>query len=57
MTQTLPFPERLVERKTSISLPEFDIVVELNNSYVKIPLLQDIKDIPIYIKKNKEIMY
>jgi len=31
MTQTPPFPERLVDQKSSISLPEFDIIDELKN--------------------------
>ena len=38
-----------------MSLPEFDILDELKNSYVKIPLLQEIKDIPIYEKTIKEL--
>ena len=55
MTQTPPFLERLVDQKTSISLPKFDIMDELKNSYVKIPFLQAIKDIPIYTKTIKEL--
>jgi len=55
MNQTPPFLERLVEQKTSTSLPEFDILDELKNSYVKIPLLQAIKYIPIYTKTIKEL--
>lgn len=55
MTQTPPFPERLVEQKTSISLPKFDILDEIKNSYVKIHLLRAIKDIPIYTKTIKEL--
>ena len=39
MTQTPPYPERLVEQKIPMSLPEFDILDELKNSYVKIPFL------------------
>jgi len=43
MTQTPPFPERLVDHKPSIYIPEIDIIDELKNSYVKIPLFQAIK--------------
>jgi hypothetical protein len=35
--------------------PEFDILNELKNICVKIPLLQAIKDIPVYIKVVKEL--
>jgi len=55
MTQTPPFLERLVDHKTSIFLPKFDLIDELKNSYVKIPLLQNVKDIPIYTKTIKEL--
>ena len=50
MTQTLPYLERLIQQNIPISLPEFSILDELKNTYVKIPLLQEIKDIPIYAK-------
>jgi hypothetical protein len=53
--QTPPFPERLVKEKLPISLPEFDVLDELRNVCVKIPLLQAIKDIPIYTKAIKEL--
>ena len=36
-------------------LPEFDILDELKNTYVKIPLLQATKEIPIYAKTIKEL--
>ena len=55
VTYTPPFPERLVKEKPSISLPDFDVLNELTNVYVKIPLLQAIKDIPIYTKAVKEL--
>ena len=42
-----PFPERLVIEKTVVH-PEYNILNELKNICIKIPLLQDIKDIPIY---------
>ena len=35
--------------------PEYNVLNELNNVYVKIPLLQDIKDMPIYNKLIKEL--
>jgi hypothetical protein len=53
--QAPPFPERLVKEKLPISLPEFDVLDELRNVCVKIPLLQAIKDIPIYTKEIKEL--
>eukprot|EP00253_Pinus_taeda_P017978 PITA_17978 len=54
-TQTPPYPERLVEQSKEITLPEFDILDELKNAYVKIPLLKEIKEIPIYAKTIKEL--
>jgi hypothetical protein len=54
--QTPPFPERLVKEKLPISLLEFDVLDELRNVCVKIPLLQAIKDIPIYTKAIKEFV-
>ena len=55
ITQTPPFPERLIREKLPISLPEFDVLDELKNVCVKIPILQDIKDIPIYTKEIREL--
>ena len=54
-TQTPPYPERLVEQQNKTILPEFDILDELKNAYVKIPLLKAIKEIPIYAKTIKEL--
>jgi hypothetical protein len=45
----------LVKEKLPISLPEFDVLDELRNVCVKIPLLQAIKDIPIYTKEIREL--
>ena len=45
----------MVKEKPSISLPDFDVLNELTNVYVKIPLLHAIKDIPIYTKAIKEL--
>ena len=49
-----PFLERLVIEKPVVH-PEYDILNELKNICVKIPLLQAIKDIPIYSKGIKEL--
>ena len=50
-----PFPDRLVQIKPPLSIPQFDVLDELKNVYIKIPLLQAIKDIPIYTKAIKEM--
>ena len=47
-----PFPERLVIEKPVVHL-EYNILNELKNICIKIPLLQVIKDIPIYSKVKK----
>jgi hypothetical protein len=49
-----PFPERLQIEK-SITPLEFDFVAELKNICVKIPLLQALKDIPIYTKTIRDL--
>jgi hypothetical protein len=49
-----PFLERLMIEKPVV-YPKFDIVGELNNLYVNIPLLQAMQDIPIYAKTIKEL--
>jgi hypothetical protein len=46
-----PFPKRMMIEKPIVYL-DFDIVGELRNLYIKIPLLQDI---PIYAKTIKEL--
>eukprot|EP00253_Pinus_taeda_P006506 PITA_06506 len=48
------FPERLVIPRP-IQQPNFDILGELQNLYIKIPFLQAIQDIPIYAKTIKEL--
>ena len=54
ITKAPSYLERLViEKPTTQS--EFDILNELKNICVKIPLLQSIKDIPIYSKVVKEL--
>ena len=45
ITQTPSYPERLIEKKIEMNLPEFYILDELKNAYVEIPLLQAIKEI------------
>ena len=55
ITQTPPFQERLIREKLPTSLPEFDVLDELKHVYVKIPLLQSIKDISICTKVIKEL--
>jgi len=50
-----PFPDRLVQAKLPMSIPQFDVLDELKNVYIKIPLMQAIKDIPIYTKAMKEL--
>ena len=46
------YPDWLVIKKPT-TWPEFDILNDLKNICVKIPLLQSIKDIPIYSKVVK----
>ena len=53
-TSSPPFPERLVIPRP-IQYPDFDILGELKNMYIKIPFLQAIQDIPIYAKTIKEL--
>eukprot|EP00253_Pinus_taeda_P026627 PITA_26627 len=50
-----PFPDQLVHIKPPLSIPQFDVLDELKNVYIKIPLLQAIKDIPIYTKAIKDM--
>ena len=49
-----PFPERLVIEKPVVH-PEYNIMNELKSICIKIPLLQAIKDMPIYSKVIKEL--
>jgi hypothetical protein len=49
-----PYPERLLVKKPDPLLHK-DIEDELRNVCIKIPLLQDIKDIPIYAKIIRDI--
>jgi hypothetical protein len=49
-----PLPKRLMIEKPAV-YPNFDIIGELKNLYVKIPLLQALQDIHIYAKTIKEL--
>jgi hypothetical protein len=49
-----PYPDILVIEKPTTQ-PKFDILNELKNICVKIPLLQVIEEIPIYNKVVKEL--
>ena len=53
-TSSPPFPKRLIIPRP-IQYPDFEILGELQNLYIKIPLLQAIQDIPIYAKTIKEL--
>jgi hypothetical protein len=52
--ETTPFPERLALTKTP-ELPAFNLLGELQNLYVKIPLLQALRDVPIYARTMRDI--
>jgi hypothetical protein len=49
-----PFTKRLMIEKPT-AYPNFDIVGEIKNLYINIPLLQSLQDIPIYAKMIKEL--
>jgi hypothetical protein len=53
-TATPPFPERLALTKTP-KPPAFNLLGELQNLYVKIPLLQALCDVPIYARTMRDI--
>eukprot|EP00253_Pinus_taeda_P017564 PITA_17564 len=53
-TSSPPFPKRLVIPRP-IQQPDFDTLGELQNLYIKIPFLQAIQDISIYVKTIKEL--
>ena len=48
-----PFPERLALTKT-LEPPAFNLLRELQNLYVKIPLLQALRDVPIYARTVRD---
>jgi len=49
-----PFPERLAITRTP-EPPAFNLLGELQNLYVKIPLLQLLRDVPIYARTVRDI--
>ena len=49
-----PFPEHLVLTRT-LETPAFNILGEVQNLYVKIPLLQALRDVPIYARTIRDI--
>jgi len=49
-----PFPECLALTKT-LEPPAFNLLGELQNLYVKIPLLQALRDVPIYARTVRDI--
>ena len=53
-TSSPSFSERLIIPRPT-QYPDFDIMGELQNLYIKIPFLQGIQDIPIYAKTIKEL--
>lgn len=53
-TPSPPFPKRLVMPRP-VQHPDFDILGELQNLYIRILFLQAIQDIPIYAKTIKEL--
>jgi len=53
-SSTPPFPERLALEK-KIKQTGYDLLDELNNICIRIPLLQEIKDIPMYDETVREL--
>ena len=49
-----PYPERLMLPKV-VGQPQFNILGELKNLYVKIPLLEALQDVPIYAKTVQDL--
>lgn len=50
-----PFPQKLIQSKpTHIEEQYFDIIDQLKNMHIHIPLFQAIKDVPIYGKSIRE---
>jgi len=49
-----PFPEHLALTKMP-EPPDFNLLGELQNLYVKIPLLQALRDVPIYARTMRDI--
>jgi hypothetical protein len=49
-----PFPKRLKITKP-VELPSFNLLGEFKNLHVNIPLLQVIRDVPIYTKTVRDL--
>ena len=49
-----PYPERLILPK-AVGQPQFNLLGELKNLYVKIPLLQALHDVPIYARTVRDL--
>ena len=49
-----PYPERLILPKV-VGQPQFNLLGELKNLYVKIPLLQALQDVPIYARTVRDL--
>ena len=50
-----PFPEKRIQKKfVQTKEQPFDIVDQLKNMHIQIPLFQAIKDVPIYGKAIRE---
>ena len=50
-----PYPERFALQK-AVEQSSFNILGELKNLYVKIPLLQALHDVPIYAKTVRDLV-
>ena len=49
-----PYPERLMLPRMG-GQPQFNLLGELRNLYVKIPLLQALQDVPIYARTVRDL--
>ena len=49
-----PYPKILMLPKV-VGQPQFNLLGELKNLYVKIPLLQDLQDVPIYARTIQDL--
>ena len=54
LNKNSPYPERLLIEKPMVR-PQFDLENELKNVCINIPLLQAIRDVPIYSKMVREL--
>ena len=54
MIREPPYPEILMLPKV-VGQPQFNLLGELKNIYVKIPLLQALQDVPIYARVVRDL--